>query len=134
MRISDWSSDVCSSDLRRVLADPLRTAESLEDLARDVRGAHRPAPIERDIGCRGDAEVTRFGHGAHGIGQEGERAWKSEREPETATHGTNGMCAQIGRAHALTTATNAPLVWRLLLEETNPEEPTPEQQSTISNT
>src|SRR3546814_5466866 len=46
MRISDWSSDVCSSDLRGALAAAVGAYEG-DDLARldgDIDAAHQPAP------------------------------------------------------------------------------------------
>src|SRR3546814_5389441 len=47
MRISDWSSDVCSSDLghrfRRGFADAARRSGDQRDLAGHVEQAHAPA-------------------------------------------------------------------------------------------
>src|SRR3546814_11472334 len=50
MRISDWSSDVCSSDLARVLiVDPatgaIREAEPKGEAARAMRDAKRPGKV-----------------------------------------------------------------------------------------
>src|SRR3546814_13308412 len=43
VRISDWSSDVCSSDLPGALADVLGGEEGLEDTALDLFGDARAA-------------------------------------------------------------------------------------------
>src|SRR3546814_5846632 len=47
MRISDWSSDVCSSDLREQLDELLRdnTRSHLRALRDELRGASAPAPL-----------------------------------------------------------------------------------------
>src|SRR3546814_7359998 len=55
MRISDWSSDVCSSDL--VLLQPFQEADDL----------HFKRGVERSRGLVGDEQV-RLGHQGHGNG------------------------------------------------------------------
>src|SRR3546814_3885724 len=101
MRISDWSSDVCSSDLRdEVRADALRTVISDNRLRQaDERGLHRAvaatthagkdAPYRADV----DDRRTRLHH-AHG------GAAKTERRLQTELNGLveRGIVNQIGRA------------------------------------
>src|SRR3546814_6342774 len=101
MRISDWSSDVCSSDLSsgdlgRVGADQFVW---IDGRAKDViiRGGHNidPALIEEALVRRPDILLA----AAVGL---------PDRE--------KGELPQIGRAHVCTTVTNAHLVCRLLLD------------------
>src|SRR3546814_10028853 len=67
MRISDWSSDVCSSDLRRCTHDQLRQAiqhsPCLEENGRRMRPTPE-APVEgpRWNAMGGDAGLGRSGH------------------------------------------------------------------------
>src|SRR3546814_4172299 len=49
MRISDWSSDVCSSDLERVAGDPLRRGAG-DDL--DALGGVGADPVPTRLGSR----------------------------------------------------------------------------------
>src|SRR3546814_12201930 len=63
MRISDWSSDVCSSDLVEMPADDpeiaaVRTEHEIEEIARDRNGAERR--VDADIG--GHARKLPFRH------------------------------------------------------------------------
>src|SRR3546814_7856803 len=44
MRISDWSSDVCSSDLQRALPSVMRAREACEARTENARGTARPVP------------------------------------------------------------------------------------------
>src|SRR3546814_2635685 len=108
MRISDWSSDVCSSDLRR----------------------HRPEADQRDQRplCR-----ARDGGYPQREEQEGERIEQIEKEQQQAAlpglgivagqaEGQNADADQDGRQRdrkstRLTPVTNAHLVCRLLLEK-----------------
>src|SRR3546814_9384366 len=45
MRISDWSSDVCSSDLFELFFDDAKAAASTLDIALTSRGEHGGAPV-----------------------------------------------------------------------------------------
>src|SRR3546814_6908571 len=96
MRISDWSSDVCSSDLSR---QPLLSYAPVQRVAAGEKllGAHRGEPR----GCA--APVHRLGARARADAPAGDQ----QTDPE------------IGRAHVLTPVTNAHLVCRLLLEKKN---------------
>src|SRR3546814_9497385 len=96
MRISDWSSDVCSSDLGPVRAAGL--ALPVDDrgaAAVPVLQGHRQRPLggfQRPVG------LQRVGHGQ-------------------AVGGVPVVAAKIGRAHVCTPVTNAQIVCRLLLEK-----------------
>src|SRR3546814_9449895 len=57
MRISDWSSDVCSSDLEVVLADGATGFIRKNDLARD-RADQRPDRFA--VGEKVDAKITQI--------------------------------------------------------------------------
>src|SRR3546814_13975446 len=92
MRISDWSSDVCSSDLR-LLADVDPPARLLESRGRAVRlgsGALALAPREKCLVVMGGQDVPGFSgsgitpvdreqHVVHGLGVEIGRASCRER-------------------------------------------------------
>src|SRR3546814_7412666 len=101
MRISDWSSDVCSSDLR----------------------AHdRHQCIELAIGVTVGEEEPEHDQGGDG----GLHEASDVRRPVLLMRGTQGSTEtgdevlapdQIGRAHVCTPVTNAQLVCRLLLEK-----------------
>src|SRR3546814_7311586 len=72
MRISDWSSDVCSSDLQQHRGHPVqRAAGLLEQHAREIeppcaRGKHRLQVIRARIGGVGGDRAARDGqHRAH---------------------------------------------------------------------
>src|SRR3546814_1625364 len=94
MRISDWSSDVCSSDLQRVGGGVRVDRAIISGGVRRIGGE----PV-------GEA-VPIVGIGAEiGVGD-------ANRPHE------------IGRAHVLTPVTNAHLVCRLLLEKKNIHTPT----------
>src|SRR3546814_10596534 len=59
MRISDWSSDVCSSDLRRVEGEALRTPAPRP--GRDRRDRRRS--VEGDCGTHQPSSPPRLGEG-----------------------------------------------------------------------
>src|SRR3546814_4821671 len=108
MRISDWSSDVCSSDLaRRRAATGGRLGDAGEQPLPGLEDG-TPAPV-------GAAVVQ----------------WRSFRRGQpfrlpiqaaaAATLATRAMSSgEIGRAHVCTPVTNAHLVCRLLLEKKKP--------------
>src|SRR3546814_9520546 len=121
MRISDWSSDVCSSDL----ASPRR-----------VGTAHHAAVLvgiftgTQDVAYTQNIVVMLFGCAARRLcqflGDRAERggAGKADRPADDLQCRTAvqsrvrvGARQQIGRAHVCTPVTNAHLVCRLLLEK-----------------
>src|SRR3546814_8022606 len=105
MRISDWSSDVCSSDLLVPNASPFE---------RD-KHAQRDALLEarvREVGERGGAVGIAYLNtvgGQDGLVFDG----------ASVLADAEGHVHQIGRAHVCTPVTNAQHVCRLLLEKQN---------------
>src|SRR3546814_5909571 len=102
MRISDWSSDVCSSDLVKIFGKPLHRINSL------IGGLADQVPRHKNIrshaiclNLHGAAQFAAI-HGVVCYAVTNQIAVKSE---------------EIGRAHVCTPVTNAPLVCRLLLEK-----------------
>src|SRR3546814_11739394 len=68
MRISDWSSDVCSSDLHVDIAAEARAARQLDlgvaDLAADPAGRqHRQQAGHRELALEGAADLAVFDGG-----------------------------------------------------------------------
>src|SRR3546814_9268850 len=67
MRISVWSSDVCSSDLGRKIAGTAVTLRSIPERKTPTRGAHDKDPIKMStrevyyLGEAGDVLVSDFG-------------------------------------------------------------------------
>src|SRR3546814_3296912 len=109
MRISDWSSDVCSSDLGTVRTFRKETQDQLEqDLERiargicDSQGATMTLRYERRYPALVNSEV-----------ETGIAAAAAAR--------VVGEDKEIGRAHVCTPVTNAQLVCRLLLEKKKKE-------------
>src|SRR3546814_4893000 len=96
MRISDWSSDVCSSDLRiDRQRSRLEHVDTLKDAALFMRVVAADQPFERVADGRLQAQFLRP------LGQVGHL-----REPDIARHAERGAIAdgqivaqQIGRAH-----------------------------------
>src|SRR3546814_7052700 len=98
MRISDWSSDVCSSDLReyhRLLADTRTQSRELD---------RRPSLT----GCRAITAWLSSSASA-----------RSSGGPPPHASRSNLTLEKIGRAHVLTPVTNAPVVCRTLHEKKN---------------
>src|SRR3546814_2914424 len=64
MRISDWSSDVCSSDLGARVVVAGRDEAALAELAEEIGGLAVRCDItdEGDLAALADAAVARFGH------------------------------------------------------------------------
>src|SRR3546814_7650206 len=133
MRISDWSSDVCSSDL---LGHGLHM--SLRNKHRIIAEAHGPARwpgertaaltlINRVLAVRpGERQHAMKGRAAIGAGAD------LLQHPFDLAHGHVPVAPRlafeplafgpvggikIGRAHVRTPVTNAPLVYRLPLEK-----------------
>src|SRR3546814_9234944 len=97
MRISDWSSDVCSSDLQRQAQ------------------AARPRPRPRTVS--GAAEIARTGDHddrRHGHDDRGMAGLSPRRRQETARR-----AYQDRKSTRLNSSTNAQLVCRLMLEKKN---------------
>src|SRR3546814_7228685 len=122
MRISDWSSDVCSSDLRHFLKilGPLRRGH--DDVA------------EADLGLAGcilDRSVLREHGRTQACDRDGEPTRRTLCLPFPSPKSTRSeisVCAhvrKIGRAHVYTPVTNAQIVCRLLLakQNTRPQKP-----------
>src|SRR3546814_7192901 len=108
MRISDWSSDVCSSDLLRVAAllGQQPQAAVVWHPAEVIEGPVDPARIAEPV-----SGAQRF------VG-------RIEADDPTVlvvdrTQRDRGAIAKIGREHVCTPVTNAHLVCRLLLEKKN---------------
>src|SRR3546814_9048268 len=110
MRISDWSSDVCSSDLPLYHVDALAAGYHPgphRGIARDLTLRRRPADLPRParhlLGPAGNGQL-----GGRDDWRPLGRHWRCRypvREPA------------IGRAHVCNPVTNAKLVCRLLLEK-----------------
>src|SRR3546814_1262321 len=105
MRISDWSSDVCSSDLRRASGFPM-TSSPLAPLYRACLWLAGLFMIALLVTILVSIAGRQFGFYLRGL------------------DAYSGYCmaaasflAQIGRAHVCTPVTNAHLVCRLLLEK-----------------
>src|SRR3546814_5750521 len=121
MRISDWSSDVCSSDLEGEYDATLVLAQDLDRLRQeddDDKGddgknyrvdGHQPSPSSDRSGRETSsvspsiALTTTVSPGVRGSALRAR-----QRSPR----------AEIGRAHVCTPVTNAHLVCRLLTEHT----------------
>src|SRR3546814_2538838 len=135
MRIIDWSSDVCSSDLAMFFATLGVIASSIERLATEVRHLQRTEVLEAEE--------------YFSPGQQGSSAMPHKRNP-VLTENLTGLARmvrgdvtpalenvalwherdishssverfigpdEIGRAHVCTPVTNAHLVCRLMLEK-----------------
>src|SRR3546814_8412252 len=113
MRISDWSSDVCSSDLRD-LACGGRSYFHLatRDLNEIVDSLSQPGTLDDPAG---------FLYVVNGLAQyvplEELAAIRFDLWVDSETGATIAVPAKIGRAHVSTPVTNAHLVCRLLLEK-----------------
>src|SRR3546814_3384148 len=119
MRISDWSSDVCSSDLS--------FAQSLLQSRHGVLNLHKvPATHIGDFGidyyCLADLVIYQ----CYAVEEPIDIAIRADRQKSKITTELKKLIAgasevsklQIGRAHVCTPVTNAHLVCRLLLDKT----------------
>src|SRR3546814_3774665 len=104
MRISDWSSDVCSSDLHRRRP----RAPQLEELRREPARAARP-PHRRRRDAAGGRRLPRL---LHAPGRQPVHQFRRD-----GPVGGYPAAGEIGRAHVCP-VTNAQLVCRLLPEKT----------------
>src|SRR3546814_2268566 len=118
MRISDWSSDVCSSDLRQLVRrlaqrrqSPARDPQLRPDRDRETSLRHRIDPYPaRAIGRL--PGLAGLEHRALVVGYIRRRHVRID-----AVVGAVVLDLEIGRAHVLTLVTNAHFVCRLLLEK-----------------
>src|SRR3546814_4994483 len=121
MRISDWSSDVCSSDLRRRSAE----ARHVRVLSRLRRADAARDPVQRHLlaEAEGPSPVLRLRHAGRPqwpghelqVPRSGDAvAQAPDLHPGLERGGR--WRAQIGRANVCTPVTNAHPVCRLLLE------------------
>src|SRR3546814_1719895 len=114
MRISDWSSDVCSSDLTPPVALPSPRLLAWTARPRGIRNeADRPRTTSR---ARPPPQRARRGHARDE--PRVRSAAGAPRQPAAARPlGLSRRQGEIGRAHVCTPVTNAHLVCRLLLEK-----------------
>src|SRR3546814_1319927 len=103
MRISDWSSDVCSSDLAA------RAAHEHDTLVVVITGGHGELFWQRFSGVTLDPLSEMASTPIPTL---------ASLLPDERVFGTGApaLTAEIGRAHVCTPVTNAHLVCRLLLE------------------
>src|SRR3546814_6811972 len=118
MRISDWSSDVCSSDLQLAAAVLVEEDDARIELARlreqeiERHGLSRTRRADdREIAEITLVKVEEIRH-CRGRLEQGDRI-----APMIALALAKCELMQIGRAHVCTPVTNAHLVCRLLLEK-----------------
>src|SRR3546814_10572732 len=112
MRISDWSSDVCSSDLTSAQGSSPSGGETSEPLR---RAEPDDARVEREhVGA--EQGVVAVGEGV-GDGWLVEDILDIELQREIIRRPRERNREEIGRAHVCTPVTNAPLVCSLLIEQ-----------------
>src|SRR3546814_7744458 len=112
MRISDWSSDVCSSDLKKApKCVAMRDIMGMQAVQRDsidlITRQNRRLRAQLNRGCR----ALDFYAGFYMKGNKDGRLCEDRDE----IHARTGARCEIGRAHACTPVTHAQLVCRLLL-------------------
>src|SRR3546814_9544611 len=112
MRISDWSSDVCSSDLLRCIEVADRMAHLVGRLDLHDTGAELGRP-RQPLGISGDMLAGDFQPGLHAV--------MRQHGVKVLEHG--GL--PIASAHARTPVTNAPLARPPPLAQTTPPPPHP---------
>src|SRR3546814_2719529 len=114
MRISDWSSDVCSSDLTPVQQDFLGQLGLLQPAA--VELSEVGAPLVPSPWREINTMTISYGHGLAVSPLQLTAAVAAIVNGGSAVRPTLLLQDQIGRAHVCTPVTNAHLVCRLLLE------------------
>src|SRR3546814_2072008 len=117
MRISDWSSDVCSSDLSLTPAD---TAPVLAALEEDPFAGNIATRLSgRYPGCATTAALRTLtlSRGSDAEAREKVVGLLKQKEAALARLRKHLRIREIGRAHVCTPVTNAHLVCRLLLEK-----------------
>src|SRR3546814_6725011 len=129
MRISDWSSDVCSSDLRnngtRHETAFTVSIEAREGVTTGISAGDRARTIAVAIDAgRGKDDIVTPGHVFPLVARDGGvlvRTGHTEAAVDVARlaglNPSGVICEKIGRAHVCTPVTNAHLVCRLLLEK-----------------
>src|SRR3546814_2362535 len=124
MRISDWSSDVCSSDLPVIIGFELRPVfacgEAFRRLSRTAgHGQSFALPVYTVTSAESPAISDLMGFPSIAI-RTGTRCVTLTQFPVAFWAGsTENSAPEIGRAHVCTPVTNAQLVCRLLLEKKN---------------
>src|SRR3546814_10670593 len=120
MRISDWSSDVCSSDLHPVDSEGAVIPPAFLDIGEQRDGDKPPAMVMRpDIlvaaveDMEEEGQKRRFGHGDAGEILAAFVAGECPGFPESPVDVF--APGEIGRANVRTTATNDQLGIRLLI-------------------
>src|SRR3546814_5253922 len=115
MRISDWSSDVCSSDLPRRAGGAARLARGRGE----GRGAHGRRAGAAVMIRRSASDID--GEAARHVARMDRDDWSDAQERDLqdwlARDPRHPGALQIGRAHVCTPVTNAHLVSRHLLEK-----------------
>src|SRR3546814_10724967 len=115
MRISDWSSDVCSSDLA---CGPGNNGGDGYVLARHAREAGRQVRVLRLPGHAPRSEIAMRAERAYrDAGGSVEEFGDSIGDADLVVDALFGIGLEIGRAHVLTPVPNAPLRFRLRLEK-----------------
>src|SRR3546814_8480184 len=110
MRISDWSSDVCASDLRRAGQRQVGIAEPGRPHRRRLVEAGRLL-VGRQVDDVADARLTQtLDVGGHKPARRNDAGRRGGRVGDLRH-------AEIGRAHVRTPVTNAHIVSRLLLKK-----------------
>src|SRR3546814_8880657 len=126
MRISDWSSDVCSSDLiLDILVEAARACEDTEQEGRQrMKRSGANSALRNFLGSEAAGGVLLMLTAAlamivANINEDLYRVYHDLlHAPIAPTLSSKlGPMSQIGRAHVLTPGTNAHLVCRLLLEQ-----------------
>src|SRR3546814_11551112 len=95
MRISDWSSDVCSSDLKRAEQRNGKTADDIAD------GERTRSPLNRGQPAIDGDEARRFADALRGHGVIDERAGgepQAETDVGVKRPARTALVAEIGRA------------------------------------
>src|SRR3546814_3098558 len=125
MRISDWSSDVCSSDLEFTRT----TARAIEAVGGAAQGKAiiilnpaEPPMIMRDtvFTLSEGADEATIRASVEAMVAEVQKyvpGYRLKQEVQFERFGDNNKLNKIGRAHVGTPVTNAHLVCRLLLEK-----------------
>src|SRR3546814_10812399 len=112
MRISDWSSDVCSSDLVRYAATgSVEPAKQGRPRGSGKLGPYRQAIVDK-VKAKPDITMPDLAvwlEARHGVSV----------DPSNLSKFLGKEGFKIGRAHVWTPVTNAHLVCRLLLEKKN---------------
>src|SRR3546814_9463147 len=130
MRISDWSSDVCSSDLGThafldIVAGNDEVLAIVGPAARDDMdvGIVRVPVIDTDPIELGAEVLLHLPHQLEGEGLEVGHLWRvlgrddePEMMPVVLSPLGEGLGIELGRAHACTPDTNAQIVSRTMLE------------------